>query len=52
MNNRKESYINYDGIFTIALIVIFVLISFVVGVQCGKWDERQRAKIQFAGEER
>ena len=36
-----------DAVFKIAALIIFTLTIFIIGVQCGKWDERQRNKINM-----
>ena len=34
-----------DAIFKIIALIIYTLFIFIIGVQCGKWDERQRNKL-------
>lgn len=47
MYNKEESYRDCSNFLILIFIIIVFLISFNIGVQCGKLDERQRIKIKY-----
>jgi hypothetical protein len=49
---RMKHYTNFDSLFTLMIIIIVILVSFIAGVQCGKWDERHRSNIDAYMEEK
>lgn len=45
MYKKEKSYRDCSNFLILIFIIIVFLISFNIGVQCGKWDERQRNKL-------